>query len=41
VPASRFAIPFFVMFGGGTMGARRQFVPLGGLPVCLVHGVAS
>jgi len=27
------------MFGGSTMGMRRTFVLLGGLPVCLVHGV--
>jgi hypothetical protein len=30
------------MFGGGTMGPRRLFVPLGGFPVCVVlHGVSS
>src|ERR1700722_15503542 len=38
MPPSRLIIPFFVMFGGSTVGARRQLVPLGGLPVCLVHG---
>jgi hypothetical protein len=29
------------MFGGGAMGARRQLVPLGGFPVCVLHGVSS
>jgi hypothetical protein len=29
------------MFGGSTMGLRRQFVLLGGPPVFLVHGVSS
>jgi hypothetical protein len=30
------------MFGGGSMGSRRLFVPLGGFPVCIaLHGVSS
>jgi hypothetical protein len=35
MPASGHAIPFFVVFGGRTMGLCRKFVLLGGFPVCL------
>jgi hypothetical protein len=41
MPAFGYAVPFFVMFGGGTMGLRREFVVLGGSPVFLVHSVSS
>jgi hypothetical protein len=37
MPSSLFVIPFFVVFGGGAMSARRKFVLLGGFPVCFVH----
>jgi len=33
MPASRYAVPFFIMFGSSTMRLRRQFVLLGGSPV--------
>jgi len=39
MPPSCYIVPFFIMFGGCTMGARGQFVLLSGLPVCFVHGV--
>jgi hypothetical protein len=32
---------FFVMFGGGTMCLRRQFVKFGGLSMFLMHAVFS
>jgi len=38
-----FVIPFFVMFGGGTVGARGKLVLLGGpavFVVCVVNGVS-
>jgi hypothetical protein len=41
MPAFGSTIPFFIMFGGSTMGVRRKFVLLGRLPVCLVHGAVS
>jgi hypothetical protein len=41
MPASRDALPFFVMFGGSAMGLRGQFVQFGGLAMFLVHGVLS
>jgi transaldolase len=41
MPAFRYAVPFFIVFGGGTMGHCRKFVLLGGFPVRLVHGVSS
>jgi hypothetical protein len=41
MPSSRLVIPFFIVFGGSTMGARRKFVLLGGFSVCLVHVVPS
>jgi hypothetical protein len=39
MPVCRGAIAFFVVFGSRTMGLCRKFVQLGGLSVCLVHGV--
>jgi hypothetical protein len=41
MPASRSAIPLFMMFGDRTMGVRGKFVLLSGLPVCVAHGVSS
>jgi hypothetical protein len=38
MPLSPFVVAFFMVFGGSSMGARRKFVLLGGLPVCVVHG---
>jgi hypothetical protein len=37
MPISSFVIALFIMFGGGPMGVRREFVLLGGFPVCVVH----
>ncbi len=37
VPASGFVVAFFMMFGSRTVGMRRQFVLVGGLPVLFVH----
>jgi hypothetical protein len=39
MPSSRFVIAFFMVFGGGTMSARRKFVLLGGFLVCFAHGL--
>jgi hypothetical protein len=41
VPSSALVIPFFIVFGGSAMSARRKFVLLGGFPVCLVHAISS
>ena len=41
MPLSSFIIAFFIMFGSGAMSARRKFVLLGGLQVCVVHVVSS
>jgi len=41
IPASRCAIPLFMMFGARTMGVRGKFLLLSGFPVCAVHGVTS
>jgi hypothetical protein len=35
MPTACHAIPFFIVFGGSTMGLSRKFVLLGGFPVCL------
>ena len=43
MPVSSFVIPLFVMFGGGTVGARGKLVLLGGpavFVVCVVNGVS-
>jgi hypothetical protein len=41
MPALRYAVPFFIVFGGGSMGHGSKFMLLGGFPVRLVHGVSS
>ncbi|MGD0776383.1 MAG: hypothetical protein ABSC05_26495 [Candidatus Solibacter sp.] len=41
MPPSPYVIPFFVVFGGRTMGVRRQFVLLRGSKVCVVRHVSS
>jgi hypothetical protein len=41
MPRCGLVIPFFVVFGGSTVRARRKFVLLGGFSVCLVHVVPS
>jgi len=41
MPPSPYVIPFFVVFGGGAMGARRQFVLLGGSKVQVLRHVSS
>jgi hypothetical protein len=44
MPVSSFVFPFFVMFGGGTVGVRGKFMLLGGSTVavvCVVHCVFS
>jgi hypothetical protein len=37
MPASRFVIPFFIVFGSSTMGACRKFVLLSGFLVCVAR----
>jgi hypothetical protein len=34
-------LALFVVFGGGSMRLSRQFVLLGGLPMCVVYDVSS
>ena len=41
MPPSPYVIPFFMVFGGSTMGLRRQFVLLGCFKVCVVRHVSS
>jgi hypothetical protein len=41
MPPSPYVIPFFMVFGGSTMGVRRQFVLLGCSKVCVVRHVSS
>jgi MFS family permease len=41
MPPSPYVIPFFVVFGGRTMGVRREFVLLGGSKVQVVRHVSS
>jgi len=36
MPISSLVIPFFIMFGGCTVGLGRKFVLLGGSAMCLV-----
>ena len=39
VPFSPVVVAFFMVFGGSAMCVRGKFMLLGGLPVCVVHGV--
>src|ERR1035441_7018811 len=41
MPPSPYVIPFFMVFGGSTMGLRRQFVLLGCFKVCVVRHISS
>jgi hypothetical protein len=41
MPPPSVIIPFFVMLGRGAMGARGEFVLLGGFQVSFVHGVLA
>src|SRR5579862_788286 len=40
MPARLSVLAFFIVFGGGTMGAGCQFVLFRGLPVCFMHGAS-
>ena len=37
MPLSRLVIASLIVFGGSTMGVRRQFVLFGGCPMRFVH----
>jgi hypothetical protein len=37
MPATRFIVPFFIVFGSRTMGACRKFMLLGGFPMGVAH----
>jgi|GEM_PF-6121144 len=37
VPATPFVIPFFIVFGGSTVGACRKVMLLSRFPVCISH----
>jgi hypothetical protein len=37
MPISRLVIAFFIVFGGGAVGMRRQFVLFSGLAMSFVH----
>lgn len=41
VPDRRCDIAFFVMFRGGTVGVRSEFMQFGGFAVSLVQGISS
>lgn len=41
MPLCRWTIASLVMFGSGAVGPCREFVHLGGFPMCLVHSLAS